>query len=313
MIYVLYGTEELLIDKYIENLIMEKCIDNIVKYDLTDTSIDNIIEDASYMDLFGNNKIIVVNNSAFLTASESLETEELEKYINNPNDKSILIFIVNSEKLDERKKVVKALKNNKFTKFEEFNKLEGFNLENYIKDSFEKDGYKIDLNSIKKIVSLLNGEFKFVDNEVEKLKLYKLEDKNINIKDVEEVVTRLPEDNIFKLVDAVVNNDKESMFNIYKDLIDNNEEPVKLIVMLANHFRLLYQVKILLTEGMKQYEIASELGIHPYRVKLAIEKASKYDEEKLLNILSSLADIDYEIKSGISDKNRALEIFFLEL
>lgn len=313
MIYILYGTEELLIDKYIENLIQEKNIDNIIKYNLEETLIDNIIEDASYMDLFGNDKIIIVNDSSFLSSTGSLETDELEKYLNNPNDKTILIFIVNSEKLDERKKLVKFLKNNSNVRIEEFNKLEGFNLEKYIKDSFETDDYNIDLNCIKTIVSLLNGEFKFIDNEIKKLKLFKLDEKTINIKDVESVVTRLPEDNIFKLVDAVAENDKERMFSIYKDLIDNNEEPIKLIVMLANHFRLLYQVKILLSEGLKQYEIASELGIHPYRVKLSMEKANKYEDETLLNILSNLADIDYEIKSGLTDKNRALEMFFLEL
>lgn len=311
MIYILYGTEQLLIDKFINNIIKTKKIDNIVRYDLEESSLENIIEDASYLDLFENEKAIIVNNSLFLTSTLSLETDELEKYVLNQNEKSIIFFIVNSEKLDERKKIVKFLKDK--VEIKEFNKIQGYDLEKYIKTSFNEDGYKIDNDSIKRIISLLGGNFKLIDNEINKLKLYKIEEKVINIIDIESVVTKVLEDDIFKLVEAVLNNNKEKIFNLYKDLIELGEEPIKIVIMLANQFRLIYQVKVLLEDGLNKSEIANILGVHPYRVQLALEKSSKYQESKLLDILESLANIDMEIKSGISDKNKALEMFFLEL
>lgn len=311
MIYILYGTEQLLIDKFIDNIVKTKKIENIVRYDLEESNLDNIIEDASYLDLFGNEKVIIVNNSLFLTSALSIETDELEKYILNQNEKSIIFFVVNNEKLDERKKIVKFLKEK--VEVKEFNKIQGYDLEKYIKSSFNEDNYKIDNEGIKKIISLLGGNFQLIDNEIKKLKLYKIDDKIINISDIETVVTKVLEDDIFKLVEAVINNNKEKIFNIYKDLIELGEEPIKIVVMLANQFRLIYQVKVLLEDGLNKSEIASLLKVHSYRVQLAIEKSSKYQESKLLNILESLADIDMEIKSGVSDKNKALEIFFLEL
>ncbi len=311
MIYILYGTEQLLIEKFIDKLIKDKKIENVVRYDLEESTIDNVIEDASYLDLFGNEKVIIVNNSLFLTSALSIETEELEKYVLNQNEKSIIFFVVNNDKLDERKKIVKFLKDK--TEVKEFNKVIGYDLEKYIKNSFEEDNYKINNDGIKKIISLLGGNFKLVDNEISKLKLFKIDDKIINVSDIELVITQVLEDDIFKLVEAVISNNKERIFNIYKDLIELGEEPIKIVVMLANQFRLFYQVKVLLEDGLNKSEIASQLSVHPYRVQLAMEKASKYQESKLLKILESLADIDMEIKSGVSDKNKALEVFFLEL
>lgn len=311
MIYVLYGTEQLLIEKFINKLVSEKKAENVIKYDFEESSIDAVLEDASYLDLFDSFKIIIVNNSTFLTSGTTIETPNLERYILSPNEKTVLIFVVNSEKLDERKKIVKLIKEK--VEVKEFNKIQEYDLEKYVKTSFEEDKFVIDSSSIKKIISLLNGNFKLIDNEVEKLKLYKMEEKTVNVKDVELVVTKLPEDDIFKLVEAVINNNKEKIFNIYKDLMELGEEPIKLVVMLANQFRLLYQVKVLLEDGLNKSEIASSLSIHPYRVQLAMEKTSKYSGDKLLDILQALANIDLEIKSGITDKNRALEMFFLEL
>ncbi len=311
MIYILYGTEQLLIDKFIDNIIKTKKIENIVRYDLEESNLDNIIEDASYLDLFGNEKVIIVNNSLFLTSALSIETDELEKYVLNQNEKSIIFFVVHNEKIDERKKIVKFFKDK--VEIKEFNKIIGYDLEKYVKSSFNEENYRIDNDGIKKIISLLGGNFKLIDNEIKKLKLYKIDDKIININDIETVITKVLEDDIFKLVEAVINNNKEKIFNIYKDLIELGEEPIKIVVMLANQFRLIYQVKVLLEDGLNKNDIATLLKVHPYRIQLAIEKSSKYQESKLLNILESLADIDMEIKSGVSDKNKALEIFFLEL
>ena len=83
--------------------------------------------------------------------------------------------------------------------------------------------------------------------------------------------------------------------------------------MLANQFRLMYQSKELYRKGHTESDTASILNVHPYRVKLAVNKARDYPSDLLLKFLNELANIDYQIKNGTLDKNLALELFILKL
>ena len=60
-------------------------------------------------------------------------------------------------------------------------------------------------------------------------------------------------------------------------------------------------------------EIADKLNVHPYRIKLANQKSKKLSYDVLTNYLFDLSEIDYKIKSGLSNKNASLELFFINL
>ena len=95
MIYILYGTINYLINKEVNKIIKENNIDeiNITKYDLTNTYLNDIINDASSMSLFDDKKIIIVNNSYIFTGTTKKALEQdttiLENYINNINNNKI--------------------------------------------------------------------------------------------------------------------------------------------------------------------------------------------------------------------------------
>ena len=99
---------------------------------------------------------------------------------------------------------------------------------------------------------------------------------------------------------------------MYSEMINQNEEPIKIIVMLANQFRIMYQVKELVKIGYSEKEIATKLKLHPYRVKLANQNSRKFKSDTLIKYLKKLSDIDYNIKSGKIDKYLALELFILK-
>ena len=96
-------------------------------------------------------------------------------------------------------------------------------------------------------------------------------------------------------------------------MLRNNEEPLKLIVLLANKFRLMYQASILHKQGMNNDAIASHLAVHPYPVKLAIQASSKYPDKIILNCLEQLAELDCDIKTGNIDPELGLELFILRV
>lgn len=314
MIYIFIGTEEYLIKKEIETIIKENNIDpiNKIEYDLETTPIKSITEDAQTISMFGEKKLIQINNSYIFTGTTKKNTLEqnlqyLEEYMEHKNPDTILVFIANNQKLDERKKIVKNIRKHAIVK--DFNQTN--NLSSLIKNMFED--YQISYNTINLLIERVGNDLFRLNNEVEKIKTYKGEDINITDQDIINLTHQNIDLDIFNLIDHIINKNKSEALKIYTEMLKMNEEPIKIIIMLANQFRLMYQSKELYRKGHTESDTASILNVHPYRVKLAVNKARDYPSDLLLKFLNELANIDYQIKNGTLDKNLALELFILKL
>ena len=306
MVYLLYGTKDFQIEEEIKKL--SKNIDemNISKYDLNNDMLSLAIEDAETISLFGDKKLVVVENANMFTGSTSKDSELIENYLNNINENTILVLIVYNDKLDTRKKITKLI--NKVGKVKEFNdELDATSLvRRLLKD------YNIDYKTIKLFIDRVGNNPLIIRSEINKIKIYKGNDKNITDEDIINLTTKLIEIDIFKLIDYIVRKNKEKALELYYEMLKMNEEPIKIIVILANQFRIMYQSKELLKKGYSEKDIASILKIHPYRVKLAIQNSRNYTSETLLKHLNDLADIDVGIKTGTLNKDLALELFILK-
>lgn len=310
--YVLFGENDYEIELFINQIMNDNSINDKTVYNYHESNIDEIIIDAMYDDLFQNKKLIVIDDADFLTGKCSIESDMLNNYIDKPNQNTILVFKVLSEKLDERKKLVKNLKQK--AKVLEFKKLDIKNMSDFINNYFKKKDYKIDSLAVNEIVKRINTNSEVLYTELDKLMIYKINDKEIKLEDVKKVISIYENENdVFKLVDAVIDNDKANIFKIYKELIENKNEPISLISLLASQIRLILQCKILIIDGYYKDEIASKLKEHPYRVELSIQKSYKISTKKLKNMLLLLSKIDESIKTGEVDKFRALETFFISL
>lgn len=312
MVYVLYGKIEYLIQKQINKICEDNNIDsiNIIKYDLEQDNLTKIINDANSISLFGEKKIILVYNSYIFTGTTKKGIEQdttiLEQYLTNINEDTILIFIVNSEKLDERKKITKLAKKNGYVK--EFNNVDTTSI---VKNLF--DDYTISNDLIKYLIERVGDNIPLLSNEIEKIKTYKNNDKIVTKEDINNLTCKSLEVNNFKLIDAIISKNKNLAFELYNERIKLNEEPIAIIIALANQIRIMYQVKQLYLNGYTENDIAKNLNIHPYRVKLAAQNSRKYDSDLLISYLKQLADLDINIKNGNIDKNLGLELFILKL
>ena len=177
---------------------------------------------------------------------------------------------------------------------------------------FKFGDYNIEYSDIKLLIDRVGNNPLIITNEINKIKIYKGNDKNITSEDILNLTNKIIEIDVFKLIDYIVRKDKENALELYNEMLKVNEEPIKIIVILANQFRIMYQSKELLKKGYSEKDIASILKIHPYRVKLAIQNSRNYTSEMLLKYLNDLADIDIGIKTGTINKDLALELFILK-
>lgn len=294
------------IDKILKDIGFYK--NDVIKFDMEEVLLENAIEELNTYGFFTENKVVILDSCSFLSPDKkrgiiSQNEDVLLRYINNPNPLNTLIIIVS--KLDERKKISKELKKNLI--------LIEHNLD--IKDKIKSnlDGYVMNDRTVDYLINYLNNDNIRIINELKKLKLYKLDKKEITIDDIDKVVVREFTDDVFTLINLIVKKDIKKALVLYNNLITRGEELTKIVITLADQFRLIYKVKILFNDGKNKDEITNMLKIHPYRVKLALEESYNYTNKELLYCLQRLGNIDIGIKTGDITPDFAFEMFLLDI
>lgn len=311
MIYLIYSLEKFLLNREINRIKTENKIDdiNINYYDLNNDLVENIIDDAQTFSLFDDKKMIVVNNANVFTTKKcniDQNIDKLEAYLKDYNPSTILVFSISDGKCDSKKKIVKLIKEN--GKLIELDSKD--DIDDIVRNLF--DDYKVSNELIKIFIERVGTNLDIINEEINKIKTYKDDDKVITKYDIEDLTCPNIEDNIFLLIDYIVNKKKEEAIVIYHELLKMNEEPIAIIISLANKIRSLYQTKELYRKGYTENDIASILGVKPGYLYYMRGTLSKYNSKELLKLIDKLATMDYSIKKGEMDKELALELFILE-
>ncbi|WP_314584649.1 DNA polymerase III subunit delta [Paenibacillus terrigena] len=321
-VYVCYGTEKYRMEEFVQAL-TNKLIEEehrdfaLSKYDLGEVPIDTVIDEAQTLPFLVPRKVIVVRDPSIFMAggkeSGKIEhrVENLMSYLNSPAEYSVIVFMIQGEKLDERKKVVKAIKDKGAVI--SFMPLSAEELLKWVEKEAEKNGSQMAPQVADVLVNHAGTHLQTLSAEIRKLSLYVGTGGTIEAQVVKELVVRNTEQNIFALIEEIANLRVDRALSILYDLLKQREEPIKIIALIARQFRIMLQVKELTRQSYSQQQIASQVGLHPYAVKLASEQARKFEPERLAAILSSIAELDYEIKTGRRDKVLGLELFLLRL
>lgn len=315
MNYVVHGEEQYQVRKAIDAIVLKEIGQrdelNTIVYDALQVDIDVILEEAQTIPFFTDRKCILVKNANFLSSSNDTEIdlERLEAYLQNPMESTVMILSGEFAKMDTRKKIVKKI--GSLCKVSTCNKLDKDSLPAYLKEQLQKRQLHINNATFLTLCERLPYDIGVIQMELDKLELY---GGDINEALIKQLVTRSLEEDVFALVNAVVEKNMKRVFQIWEDLQVLNKDPIYLIALIASQFHLLYQVKCAELQGLrKQDEIANQLGVHPYRVKLALPVCSRLSIDSILDVLQQLADLDQSIKAGRVDKTLGFELFLLKL
>ena len=307
MIYLIYSLDKEMIEKYLSKLILkESIIDNsVIRYTLNEDNVNDILEECNTMSLFSLKKLVILESTNALS-SKGKEITEITKYLDNYNKNVILVFTSLSDKVDTRKKIYK--------KINEIGKIECLNKDNnYLKKLIKEkiNDYKMNDIVIDYFLNKVGSNINNIENELDKLMIYKLDEKEILKEDIDSMCISNMEEEIFALSDAIIKNDNKKALELYNLFITRNYEVTQMIGLIASQFRFLLQIKLLYNNGKSNDEIAKLLEVHPYRVKLAINNCYYYSVESLSSYLNKLFELDKNIKLGLIDKNIFFQLFIL--
>lgn len=306
--YLIYGPDKSAIYNELNILLNKLKIDDVIKYDMTTSSVLDVIEDASTVGLFSTKKVIILEDCFFLGANKTIEKqEELEKYIEKYNPDNYCIFLAYMEKVDTRKKIYKLLSKHKVI---ELKKINEEYVHKYVEEQLKKEDYK--LEDMDYFLQKVGSDLYNVKNELAKLMMYKLEDRYITNTDIDKITIHTVEEEIFALSDAIILKNTSKALTLLEEFLNKSYDEMQILMLLASQFRFLFQVKRLLNKNKYEGEIAKILEVNPYRVKFTIKKLYSYSEGMLLDYIQKLAKIDHDIKLGLMDKRLALELFIIE-
>ena len=245
----------------------------------------------------------------FTTSKTKFNEEYLIKYLEEPNEKTTLIFVTGN-KVDERKKLTTIIK----SKYKYINIKNPTIKEIYTKleNIFKKDKYKIDSKSIYYIINNSLNNYDLAYKNVEKIKLFYLDEKDVKYEDIVKITSVNAEENNFKFVDSVIGKDIKNTMKLLEDLLLNKNDPLMLINLLIREYKLMYQVKELSAQTSKM-DIMKKLKLQDWQLEKILKNNYEYKKEELYNNLEKLLEMDYDIKRSRIDKKLALELFILSL
>lgn len=309
--YLLYSSDGAILNKEINDL--EKKLDisdnDIIYYNIDD--IDGIINEASTIGMFSLNKFIIINMDSYFKDKKDIPNINLlENYFDSYNSNSYLVFVCNSDSIDSRKKIVNLIKKYGIVKKIEVN--DNY-LNDYVNNYLKDNGYKINNGDVVYFINRVGNNINNVTNELDKLMLYKINDKIINRNDIDLLTVENIDDSIYDLVNCILKNDNEKAIKLYNNFIDNGMDVNQMVAIIAAQIRLLYQVKRLYNSGKSNDEIAKILEFKSiYRVKYLLSDSYYYSESDLVKYLSKLADIDNAIKTSNGDGNMLMQLFIVK-
>ncbi|WP_028610345.1 DNA polymerase III subunit delta [Paenibacillus harenae] len=321
-IYVLFGKDRFRLQQFITFLTDAMFTSDekelgVVKFDTAETSIDEAVLEAETLPFFVQRKLILVRDVTVLAAGgkEGGKVEhhpdKLMQYMEYPSESSVIVIAVHAEKLDERRKLTKMLKDRKA--LISFPELDAAQLKQWMIKRASEQSRTMTAEAADLLLMRAGANMQQLAQEVDKLCLHAGSGGEIDARQASLLTAATVEEDVFALIDSIAELRIDRAVQLYRELLVRREEPIKIAALIARQLRIMLQIKELEQHQYSPQQMAGQLGLHPYAVKLAAEKSRKFQTARLGKLLASLAELDYQMKTGVIDKSLGLELYLLSL
>lgn len=314
-LYLLYGSEEFLIGDILKKIKKELVGEelqafNYLSLDEDKNTLRELEEAVSTLPFLEEKKLVIFRVSKLLTGDKKEEEQLLIKIIEDLPDFTHLVVV--SGTVDKRRKIYQSFL--KLGQIIELASLKPWELEKWILERVAQLGKSLDRQGAAYLLEVLGKDLYLLFNELEKVALYVGEREKITKEDLERILSRQGEQNIFRFLDALGNRKTEESINFLQQLLKLGEPPVKILYMINQQFRLLWQVKALVEKGYAKSEITAKLRpTSSYAIEKSLTKTNNFSWQQLENILSLLLEADKKTKTGRESPCLVLEMLAISI
>lgn len=308
-VYLLYGDEAYLKKMY-KNKIRDALVNsgdtmNFSAFEGSGINVREVIDIAETMPFFAEHRVIIIEESKFFKNTN----EELAGYLKNMPDSTCIIFV--ETEVDRRSKMFKAVKEAGYAA--EFGIQESDVLTKWVLGILKNENKKITRPVMELFLSKAGSEMENIENELNKLISYVSDRDVIEKEDVEAICSEQITNQIFEMINAIVDNKPKEALTMYYDLLALKEPPMRILFLISRQYNILMKVKSLLLKGCSKSEIAKEISLSPYIAEKYIKRAGSFKIDELKKIVEECVTSEENVKTGALNEKLSVELLIVNL
>lgn len=317
-VYLLYGCTDVFGRRWLESELV-KAVSSadsggaVVHRHYPDDALADALSEVYTGSLFGGGDIVSLIDVECLTTTYKgkLSDEEIRafQWLIDERPPQPVIISCKGDKLDERKKIVKALLGCSYTRVIAANKHSAEELRQVLRDQLAlrpvltraQEDY---------VIEQAGSSLDRLSGEAQKVLLFVDQQSGMTDAELFALIPALVDSDVFTLVRLVVTGKIAQAYEMYQAR-ETGESAFGLMALLSRQYRLIAQVHDRHTGALPDAKLAALCGVPPFAVKVARDQARSLTYGQCVQSLAELADLEYAIKSGQLSEHTAMTLFFL--
>lgn len=274
------------------------------------------LEAARLLDAYRSYPVMAAHRLVVLRAAERLSAADctaLEPLVSEPVDTSVVVVV--GAKVDMRRRIFKEMASRGMAV--EFRVPFDNQLGAWIGRHARRRGIALEPAAVDLLRLYVGANLRELAGEMEKLVTYVGEGETIAARQVEEQVGLSRGTSIFELTDAIGEalgqGKRARAAELLHALLDQGEEPLRILPMISRHLQLLLKTQRLERAKAPRDEMARQLGVSPFFLNGYLEQAQRIQARSLWRGLSVLLEADTRLKSRGRHQERAVMDMCLSL
>ena len=257
---------------------------------------EEVIIAAQTIPFLGNKRLIIVKNTQKFRANDA---EKLAEFIRSPVDSTCLVLLWPERAgKDTKKKAIFAAAETSGA-IVEFKRHYDNELPAWVQKKAAQHGKKIDLAASQLLVQESGSTLLELSNEIEKLVLFAGKNGEITIDDVEAVSGHTKTANLYRLAELLETKALAASLKVIEELLNEGEEPIKILYRFHSVIRRLLLAKSLLEEEKAgPMDVRQALRLNNFYDKNFFLNLRKFSQKDLESYIGLVLKADLELKTS---------------
>ncbi|MCA9560246.1 MAG: DNA polymerase III subunit delta [Myxococcales bacterium] len=269
-----------------------------------------VVQAARTLPMMAARRLVWVRNAGSVFDASGEAMKALVSYVDAPDPSSCLVFEASTR---ARKTGALYKRIAKKGVVHESTSPRERELPAWVEGCAEGRGRTIRADAAALLVQAIGRDLASLDAAVERLALYVEPPGAIELAHVEETVAHTRARTVWELTDALADRKIADALARAHQLLDQGEEPLRLLAMVIRQYRQLLLGRSLRAAGASAEQAAQGAGVPPFRARTFARQLNNYRGGELVAALERLAQADRALKSSKVPGDLLLEGVLLDL
>jgi len=294
---------EAALEAVLEKAVGKERSDTVTVFRGDETGWTRIVDAARTGSLFAARRAVVVRGADQAKG----EGEDLVAFVQDPPPDVTLVLL--AAKPDKRKTIWKRV--TEAATVVDAEPLKGRALRAWVTDEVRRRGLRLAEDALQELLERVGQDLRRLTGELDKLEAYAGDRKSLGADDVAKVLGRGLAQPLYKLADAMMERRKTEVLELIDSLLEEGEPAQKMLATLHRSIRQLRAMRALLAARTPRDQLASRLGILPFKTNDVVEASRRWTDDELRAAVRAMARADLQMKTG-SDARVALSAMVAE-